>query len=108
MTKFRESIYQEIGRRVKSAREQKGMTQTALADMLKLTRTSITNIEIGRQRFNVDTLYRLAFCLETEVMELLPDMPEDMERLRKLRQISDEILRLQERAKELRNGRRIE
>ena len=47
-------------------------TQQALADKVSLTRTSITNIERGRQHIQLHTLYSLAKALEVEVVDLLP------------------------------------
>ena len=48
------------------------MTQEQLAAKLRLTRTSITNIERGRQHIQLHVLYRLARSLEVEVLDLLP------------------------------------
>ena len=79
---IREAIYSEIGKRVKLAREQVGMTQMELSKNLGLTRVSVANIEAGRQRFAVDTLYKLAACLGIEVYELLPVPPVDLDRIR--------------------------
>jgi transcriptional regulator with XRE-family HTH domain len=64
--------YEEIGRRIKKARETQGLSQAALARMVKMARTSISNIEAGRQGMAVDTLYNLADALEIEAADLLP------------------------------------
>lgn len=67
-----EAIYTEIGKRVAAARTAAGMTQLALAEALSLSRTSVTNIESGRQKLLVHTLLQLAAILQIDVMELLP------------------------------------
>lgn len=48
------------------------MTQEALGRIVSLTRTSITNIEKGRQKVLLHTLADIAAALETEPGRLLP------------------------------------
>lgn len=48
------------------------MTQDQLAKAVGLTRTSVVNIEKGRQKVPLDTLYEMARVLGTTVHELLP------------------------------------
>lgn len=48
------------------------MTQEELGRQVGLTRTSITNIERGRQRVQVHTLYAIAGALRVQPAELLP------------------------------------
>lgn len=45
-----DACYVELGQRIRMLREMAGVTQTAIADKVGLTRTSIVNIEMGRQR----------------------------------------------------------
>jgi len=52
----------------------KKLTQAKLAGLLSLTRTSITNIEKGRQKLLVHTLLGLAECLSVPVRELIPEV----------------------------------
>ncbi|HVN75227.1 MAG TPA: helix-turn-helix transcriptional regulator [Thermoanaerobaculaceae bacterium] len=65
-------FYVELGKRIKHVRQQKGLTQQALADAIMLTRTSITNIECGRQPVMTHHLVRIANTLGVEVHTLLP------------------------------------
>jgi transcriptional regulator with XRE-family HTH domain len=51
------------------------MSQAALAKAVGLSRTSITNIEQGRQPVNIHTLYAMADILGIEVGDLLPPSP---------------------------------
>ncbi len=99
----RESIYSAIGERIVTARKSCGFTQADLAEMIGLTRVSIVNMEAGRQRFAIDTLYKLAAALGTEVFELLPDVSaQDYQRILELRAIHEQIAELQEKASALR------
>ena len=66
-------LYREVGRRIKTQREQCGLTQEALASQVSLTRASITNIERGRQKFLLHTLIDIASALGVPPAFLLPD-----------------------------------
>lgn len=48
------------------------MTQTQLADVAGVLRTTIANIESGRQRVPLHVLYKLATSLDVEARDLLP------------------------------------
>lgn len=72
--RLREILYYQIGEYIKDAREKKGLTQEELANACSLSRTSITNIEKGRQHLPLHTLYKIAFALNKEVSDLLPDL----------------------------------
>lgn len=63
---------QEIGLLIKKAREKKGIPQGRLASCIGLTRTSINNIEHGRQRIMLDTLLMISDILNVSVNDLLP------------------------------------
>lgn len=65
-------IYPELGAAVRSAREHAGMTQAELAERVGLSRTSITNIERGRQVVLVHHLIELSAALGTTAADLLP------------------------------------
>lgn len=53
------------------------MSQAALAKAVGLSRTSITNIERGRQPVNIHTLYAMADILGLDVGDLLPPSPKE-------------------------------
>lgn len=65
-------FYRQFGQLLAEIRRKKGMSQELLADELGLSRTSITNIEKGRQPIQLHSLYRIARLLEVELKELLP------------------------------------
>src|SRR5947208_7866674 len=66
-------IYHEVGRRLRKAREAARLTQDALAKRVGLCRTSITNIECGRQHIPLHTLYLLASAVGATATQLLPE-----------------------------------
>jgi transcriptional regulator with XRE-family HTH domain len=68
-------FYQEVGRRIQEARKRRKprLTQESLAEMVSLTRTSITNVEKGRQRFLLHTLVEIASALHVSPASLLPE-----------------------------------
>jgi len=65
------AFYTEVGRRIHRARRGR-MTQEQLANSVRLTRTSITNIERGRQKLLLHTLADIAEALRVEPASLLP------------------------------------
>lgn len=68
-----QTFYREVGRRVRSARKKCKLTQQGLAESVSLTRTSITNIEKGRQKLLLHTLADLGEALGVEASALLPE-----------------------------------
>jgi transcriptional regulator with XRE-family HTH domain len=69
-----EDLYKEIGQRIRCVREERKLTQAELAAVVLLTRTSITNIEHGRQKLLLHTLYDIAAALAVEPCNLLPEV----------------------------------
>jgi transcriptional regulator with XRE-family HTH domain len=66
-------FYAEFGANLKRARERAELTQKELADRVLLPRTSVTNIEHGRQRIALHQLVQFAEALGVEPLELLPE-----------------------------------
>lgn len=66
-------LYVPLGRKIKEVRERVGLTQASLAEASSLSRTSITNIEKGRQHLPLHTLYVIAQALGVKVADLLPE-----------------------------------
>ena len=75
MKKPTDRVYEEIGRRIFEARDKKGLTQAQLAKKIDLKRTSITNIEKGRQQLLVHMLIKIAEALDVEIGSLIPAEP---------------------------------
>ena len=64
-------LYRGIGQRIREVRAARGMTQEKLAELIHLTRTSLVNIEQGRQRLMLHSLVKIAEVLDVEPAELL-------------------------------------
>ena len=71
-TRSDELFYRQFGRILAAARNKKNMSQEVLARELGLSRTSITNIEKGRQPVQLHTLYHISKLLAVELKDLLP------------------------------------
>lgn len=67
-----DKFYIELGENIKTYRSKQGYSQDELAKFLDLTRTSIVNIEKGRQRPPLHTVYDLAIFFNVEITNLLP------------------------------------
>lgn len=55
-----QQIYKDLGIRLRTLREMKGVTQADLARGLGLTRTPVVNIEAGRQRIMLHDIPAMA------------------------------------------------
>ena len=71
----RSEVYESLGKLIRLARERAGLSQQELAREIGLTRTSVTNIEQGRQHLQLDALYLIADCLRVTPSALLPRLP---------------------------------
>lgn len=79
MSGTEQNLYSAVGAAIREQREKLNLSQSALAELARVNRTSITNIESGRQRLPLHTLYRIARSLDCSARELLPERPpEDM------------------------------
>lgn len=65
-----------VGAAIRQKREGIGMSQTTLAVALGLSRTTVTNIEGGRQPISLKHFYDAARALGTTVQQLLPEDPD--------------------------------
>jgi len=65
-------LYNMIGTTIKQQRRKAEMTQEQLADAVGVLRTSITNIEAGRQKPPLHLLYEVCIALGVEVAAILP------------------------------------
>ncbi len=63
-----------LGERIRKARDKAGVKQDQLARAVGLSRTSITNIERGRQGVQAYLLARIAQVLGRPASELLPGL----------------------------------
>lgn len=71
-----ERLYLSIGEAMRRIREAQSpyMSQGALGKILDLKRTSITNIERGKQKPTLETLYRFCEHFRIQISELIPQV----------------------------------
>jgi transcriptional regulator with XRE-family HTH domain len=60
-----EPIYRQFGSKIESMRVALGLSQQELSKRVGLTRTSVTNIEAGRQRVLLDDVEKFAAAFTT-------------------------------------------
>lgn len=61
-----------IGEMITKLRASSGYCQDQIADFLGMTRSSLINIEKGRQRVQIDALWKLACVLNCAVSDFFP------------------------------------
>jgi transcriptional regulator with XRE-family HTH domain len=71
-----EAVYRVFGRRLREIREKKSVPQQELATFSGLTRSSIANIESGKQRVLLHQVLQFAAALRVAVGELVPSPAE--------------------------------
>jgi len=84
-----EYLYKLIGQRLKETRRQYSrlsskLTQGDLAKIINFERTSITNIELGKQKTPIHVIYQLCSILGVEIADLLPPVDEALNASSKL------------------------
>lgn len=73
-------FYDELGRRLRRARLAAELTQEQVGALVGLSRTSVTNIEAGRQQIPLHLLVRLANAVGVSASELLPEDEDERRR----------------------------
>jgi transcriptional regulator with XRE-family HTH domain len=81
-----DTVYRLIGERIRDERRKQQLTQAQLANLVGLKRSSITNVEQGRQKLLVHTLIDIANSLSTPPTRFLsvfdenakPKLPSDL------------------------------
>ena len=104
-------LYIIIGHKIRSARKANRITQSQLAELIGVTRTSITNLESGNQRPPLNTLFSIAEVLDIAIFDLIPNTVNGLDetaramRLKSLRDeandLAIEITRLEARQNEI-------
>lgn len=70
-----ESIYPEIGERIRASRRANDLKQHELARRVGMSRASLANMEVGRQKILVHQLYAIAVALGLSPADLIPAAP---------------------------------
>jgi transcriptional regulator with XRE-family HTH domain len=65
-------LHAALGRKIREGRHAVGLTQAQLAERIAVSRSSLTNMELGRQRLLIDQLYKVASELNMKPADLLP------------------------------------
>ncbi|MGB9804204.1 LexA family protein [Desulfofundulus sp.] len=78
------SYYEEIGKRIKMAREERGMTQEQLGEKLGFTKTAINLYEKGKRRVSIDDLKRISHILGKPLSFFLGETLSPMETISSL------------------------
>jgi transcriptional regulator with XRE-family HTH domain len=83
-------FYREFGQRVRLTRKKANLSQEALGRAVGLTRTSVTNIEKGRQHVPLHMAFVLAEAMKAPPDDLLPDLS-SLEQQRSLAQLLEGV-----------------
>ncbi|WP_026990143.1 helix-turn-helix domain-containing protein [Flavobacterium subsaxonicum] len=77
MLDFNSVLYQVLGQRIKERRVEQGLSQMEFSDRIpSLGRTSISNIEKGRQYPPLSTIYEICLALDIDIQSILPTYAE--------------------------------
>lgn len=73
MSGFNSVLYQILGQKIKDRRVEKGLSQIEFSNKIKsIGRTSISNIEKGRQFPPLSTIYEICKVLDIDIQSILP------------------------------------
>ncbi|MDY8136918.1 helix-turn-helix transcriptional regulator [Aquimarina sp. 2201CG5-10] len=67
-------LYETIGNNIKRIRKSKKLGQQELAKKISLSRSSLSNIEIGNHQPSIYTIYEIALALKCQIEDLLPSL----------------------------------
>lgn len=60
-----------VGRIIRDIRQKKGLTQEVLSGLAGISRSHLAEIESGRTKANVETLWKITEALEMNLSELI-------------------------------------
>jgi transcriptional regulator with XRE-family HTH domain len=72
MPEFNLALYKLIGKRIKKTRTDLQLSQEELSQRTSITRTSISNIELGRHQAPLHILYEIAKAVNTQIHFFVP------------------------------------
>lgn len=93
-----DALYQLVGERIRDARNRASLSQAKLAEKLQMSRTSVVNIEAGRQRLPLHVLWQVAEELGTEAALLLPKQSDYQKQTQPISLSKDMIEKIEEAA----------
>lgn len=68
------SFIQDFGANIRNLREERDLSQEALADLAGLHRTHISLIERGQRSVRLETIEQLAIAFDIQPAELMPKL----------------------------------
>lgn len=68
------------GRIIRQLRQERGMSQEVLSGLAAVSRSHLAEIENGRDKANVDTLWRIAGAMEIRLSDLIRRVEDEIER----------------------------
>ncbi len=72
--KNEKNFLDSLAKRISSLRKSKGMTQEKLADAAAIDRVALANIETGKRRPTVTTVYRISTALGVHVDDVFKNL----------------------------------
>ena len=75
-TDFQDKFYKLVGIKITNFRKDRKLSQAAFATRVQLSRSSIVNIELGRQHTPPHVLWLIAESLSLSIQDLLPTKQE--------------------------------
>lgn len=85
---------EEIGARLRTARELSGLSQAQVAQMLSLHRPSVSEMEAGRRRVSAEELTKLAAIYDVNLSWLAGAEPDEQVESDKIRLAARELAKL--------------
>lgn len=64
-------LYIAIGKKIKSIREEKGLTQQNLADLCDFEKSNLSRIEAGKTNITIKNLYKISKALGVKISDLI-------------------------------------
>lgn len=64
-------LYKAVGQRIRSFREEKGLTQEGLADLCNFEKSNISRIETGRTNLTLKSMLTISKALNIQIKQLL-------------------------------------
>src|SRR3989338_10315635 len=72
------TLSKKVGQLIKKMRIEAGYTSASLGQEVGLTKASISNIENGKQRIYIDTVWAIAQTIGCPMSDLLPPNPQNL------------------------------
>lgn len=94
---FQDALYSILGERIKSYRNKMKINQEDLSGLVKISRSTVSNIEAGKHTVSVHILYNLAEKLNVPFHILLPIESEIIEKMTDSDQSSEAIKQMEKK-----------